>query len=379
MTQRVADLLTSALALSPAEREELADSLWASLDPPDAFAGLTELVRSPYLVGVAAWVSLHSFGATILYFEQANAVSATVQGAGAQTRIFATIDLAVSLHGPLGRQALHAAARVALDPLHAQCLGRRRRNDWRGANRGSAHNLVLSHKPPTPVKRNPVSKAFPRVAAQPGGSLLLRPLELFRERRAGQTEPGRPRLQGDDLLPAKRPSQLLAAIDRDALLHRTSQGSLLHGSDDLPHHLVKVKLLDFQLDMIRLDLREIEHIGNQREQMLAGRVDPFEVRPLVLVLAVEFNVIEQDFTEPGDDGQEIVEVVGDTACQGADALHALGLPKLGFRPFAVGDIADDDGIDFPPADVGTRRRRFQWKFLAIGPNAARAGPHAHGH
>jgi ATP:ADP antiporter, AAA family len=62
-----------------------------------AFAGLTELVRSPYLVGVAAWVSLLSFGATILYFEQANAVSATVQGAGAQTRIFATIDLAVSL------------------------------------------------------------------------------------------------------------------------------------------------------------------------------------------------------------------------------------------------------------------------------------------
>ena len=42
MTQRVTDLLTVALALSPAEREELADSLWATLDPPDAFAGMTE-------------------------------------------------------------------------------------------------------------------------------------------------------------------------------------------------------------------------------------------------------------------------------------------------------------------------------------------------
>jgi len=62
-----------------------------------AFAGLTELLRSPYLVGVAAWVSLLSFGATILYFEQANVVAATVQGAGAQTRIFASIDLAVGL------------------------------------------------------------------------------------------------------------------------------------------------------------------------------------------------------------------------------------------------------------------------------------------
>ncbi|MGJ7509609.1 NTP/NDP exchange transporter [Variovorax sp. GT1P44] len=62
-----------------------------------AFAGLWGLFRSPYLLGVAAWVSLLSFGATILYFAQANVVSATVQGAGAQTRIFASIDLAVGL------------------------------------------------------------------------------------------------------------------------------------------------------------------------------------------------------------------------------------------------------------------------------------------
>ncbi len=62
-----------------------------------AFAALPELVRSPYLLGVGAWVSLLSFGATILYLEQANIVAATVHGAGAQTRIFASIDLAVGL------------------------------------------------------------------------------------------------------------------------------------------------------------------------------------------------------------------------------------------------------------------------------------------
>ena len=62
-----------------------------------AFAALPELVRSPYLLGVAAWVSLLSFGATILYFSQANIVSATVHGAGAQTRIVASVDLAVSV------------------------------------------------------------------------------------------------------------------------------------------------------------------------------------------------------------------------------------------------------------------------------------------
>lgn len=62
-----------------------------------AFAALPELLRSPYLIGVGAWVSLLSFGATILYFEQANIVAATVHGAGAQTRIFATIDLSVGI------------------------------------------------------------------------------------------------------------------------------------------------------------------------------------------------------------------------------------------------------------------------------------------
>jgi ATP:ADP antiporter, AAA family len=62
-----------------------------------AFAALPELIRSPYLLGVGAWVSLLSFGATILYFVQAHVVAATVHGAGAQTRIFASIDLAVGL------------------------------------------------------------------------------------------------------------------------------------------------------------------------------------------------------------------------------------------------------------------------------------------
>ena len=62
-----------------------------------AFAALPELIRSRYLIGVGAWVSMLSFGATILYFVQANVVATSVHGAGAQTRIFATIDLAVGL------------------------------------------------------------------------------------------------------------------------------------------------------------------------------------------------------------------------------------------------------------------------------------------
>ena len=62
-----------------------------------AFAAIPELVRSPYMLGIGAWVALLSYAATIVYFEQAHIVAEAVKSAGLQTRIFASIDLAVSL------------------------------------------------------------------------------------------------------------------------------------------------------------------------------------------------------------------------------------------------------------------------------------------
>jgi ATP:ADP antiporter, AAA family len=62
-----------------------------------AFAAFLEFVRSPYLLGVGLWVSLLSFCATIVYFEQANIISAAIHDRDTQTRIFASIDLAVNL------------------------------------------------------------------------------------------------------------------------------------------------------------------------------------------------------------------------------------------------------------------------------------------
>jgi AAA family ATP:ADP antiporter len=61
------------------------------------FSGFVSLVRSPYLIGISLWVSLMSFGATILYLEQARLVSDRIHGAGAQTRLFASMDLTVGL------------------------------------------------------------------------------------------------------------------------------------------------------------------------------------------------------------------------------------------------------------------------------------------
>ena len=42
MTHKVSELLTSALVLSPTEREELADCSWDSIGSADDYAGMTE-------------------------------------------------------------------------------------------------------------------------------------------------------------------------------------------------------------------------------------------------------------------------------------------------------------------------------------------------
>ncbi len=61
-----------------------------------AFEALTDLVRSPYLLGIAAWITLQSFCATILYLLQAHLVASGVHGAGAQTVLFASQDFVVN-------------------------------------------------------------------------------------------------------------------------------------------------------------------------------------------------------------------------------------------------------------------------------------------
>jgi AAA family ATP:ADP antiporter len=61
------------------------------------FAGIALVLRSPYLAGIALWVSLLSLAGTFLYFQQANIVAAASDDPAVRTRIFATIDLAVGI------------------------------------------------------------------------------------------------------------------------------------------------------------------------------------------------------------------------------------------------------------------------------------------
>jgi len=60
-------------------------------------AGITLVLRSRYLAGIAFWVALLSLAGTFLYFQQANIVAAASDDPAVRTRIFATIDLAIAI------------------------------------------------------------------------------------------------------------------------------------------------------------------------------------------------------------------------------------------------------------------------------------------
>jgi len=60
-------------------------------------AGLAMVLRSPYLAGIAIWVTLLSLAGTFLYFQQANIVAAASDDPAVRTRIFSSIDLAIGI------------------------------------------------------------------------------------------------------------------------------------------------------------------------------------------------------------------------------------------------------------------------------------------
>ncbi len=66
--------------------ERIGGSIWA---------GLTLILRSPYLIAIAGFIVLLTAASTFLYFEQARIVAATFPDSTAQTQVFAAIDATV--------------------------------------------------------------------------------------------------------------------------------------------------------------------------------------------------------------------------------------------------------------------------------------------
>jgi AAA family ATP:ADP antiporter len=60
-------------------------------------AGVSHVIRSPYLLGICGYMLLFTIGSTVLYFQQAQIVARAFTGRGAQTAFFAQIDFAVNV------------------------------------------------------------------------------------------------------------------------------------------------------------------------------------------------------------------------------------------------------------------------------------------
>jgi len=60
-------------------------------------SGVTTTLRSPYLLGISAYLFLYSLSSTFLYFEQAHIIGAAVVERAARAALFARIDLWVNL------------------------------------------------------------------------------------------------------------------------------------------------------------------------------------------------------------------------------------------------------------------------------------------
>jgi ATP:ADP antiporter, AAA family len=63
----------------------------------EILAGITLVLKSPYLMGICVYVLLGTLLGTFLYFHQQNIVAAEMNDPGARTALFAKIDFAVNL------------------------------------------------------------------------------------------------------------------------------------------------------------------------------------------------------------------------------------------------------------------------------------------
>jgi ATP:ADP antiporter, AAA family len=64
---------------------------------PNAFSGVTDILKSPYLLGVCFYLFLYTFTSTFLYFQKQNIVDVTLPLREDRVAFFATISLLISI------------------------------------------------------------------------------------------------------------------------------------------------------------------------------------------------------------------------------------------------------------------------------------------
>jgi AAA family ATP:ADP antiporter len=73
-----------------------------------AFAGMTHVLRSPYLAGIAAFLLLYTFGNTVMYFAQTDIIGRAYQDRELRTAVLARIELVTQTIAGLGQAFLTA-------------------------------------------------------------------------------------------------------------------------------------------------------------------------------------------------------------------------------------------------------------------------------
>ena len=113
---------------------------------------------------------------------------------------------------------------------------------------------------------------------------------------------------------------------------------------------------------------QIEHLGLQhlaaaeRQQLLGqgGSALPglHDLLHRVAVLIAVGKAVENQLAVTGDDGEQIIEIMGDTARQHADRFHLLRLPELVFQLHPSADIHQDGKLCGPAAILDVMERNL---------------------
>ena len=64
---------------------------------PNAFSGVSDILKSPYLAGICLYLFLYTFTSTFLYFQKQNIVDVTLPNREERVAFFATISLLISI------------------------------------------------------------------------------------------------------------------------------------------------------------------------------------------------------------------------------------------------------------------------------------------
>ena len=109
-------------------------------------------------------------------------------------------------------------------------------------------------------------------------------------------------------------------------------------ADQPAQHLTRLLHHGVAVQQARFEHRfpaEQQQLAGQQRRPLTGITNGCQV---VTHPIIDRETIDQHLGVAVDDGQEIVEIVRDSARKLTDCLHLLGLPQLFFEPDAIGDV-----------------------------------------